>query len=150
MSDERLTWHRVRDLLAVRLELRRQIGLRQRENRDGQEACIGRTARSDCDRRDRYALRHLHRREQRVEAAERGVCIGTPMTGSVVWAATTPARWAAPPAAAMMTFSPRAIAPVAYSVVIAGVRCADMTRHSCGISNFLRISSAWRIVSQSD
>ncbi len=29
--------------------------------------------------------------------------IGTPMTGSAVWAAITPARWAAIPAAAMIT-----------------------------------------------
>src|SRR5688500_4278549 len=32
--------------------------------------------------------------------------IGTPSTGSVVCAATTPARCAAPPAAAMITFNP--------------------------------------------
>ena len=31
---------------------------------------------------------------------------GTPMTGRVVWAASTPARWAAFPAAAMMTPKP--------------------------------------------
>ena len=35
------------------------------------------------------------------------LCMGTPMTGTTVYAATTPARWAAPPAPAMMTCRPR-------------------------------------------
>ena len=40
---------------------------------------------------------------------------GTPSTGSAVSAAAMPGRWAAPPAPAMMTFSPRAWAVRAYS-----------------------------------
>ena len=51
---------------------------------------------------------------------------GTPMTGSVVCAATTPARCAAPPAAAMMAFMPFFLAFVAHSATACGVRCADM------------------------
>ena len=39
--------------------------------------------------------------------------IGTASTGSVVFAASTPARWAAPPAAPISTFMPRAAAPLA-------------------------------------
>ncbi|MEZ4586173.1 MAG: hypothetical protein R2909_07220 [Gemmatimonadales bacterium] len=39
--------------------------------------------------------------------------IGTPSTGRVVFAAITPARWAAIPAAAMMQTSPRSLAVVA-------------------------------------
>ena len=35
---------------------------------------------------------------------------GTPMTGSSVTAASIPGRWAAPPAPAMMTRSPRSAA----------------------------------------
>ena len=31
-----------------------------------------------------------------------------------------------------------------------GVRCAETTRHSCGTPNYVSISSACRIVSQSD
>ncbi len=56
--------------------------------------------------------------------------IGTPSTGSSVLAAATPARWAAPPAPAMMTSSPRPSAVVMYSSTRSGVRCADMTRAS--------------------
>src|SRR5216683_4455981 len=79
-----------------------------------------------------------------------GLSMGTPSTGRTVWAATTPARWAAPPAAAMMTSMPRASASAVYSVVNAGVRWADMTLDSCGMPNWVSISSAWRMVSQSD
>ena len=35
------------------------------------------------------------------------VVIGTPMTGRLVFAASMPGRWAAPPAPAMMTRMPR-------------------------------------------
>ena len=52
--------------------------------------------------------------------------IGTPKTGRQVFAALTPARCAAPPAAAMMTSNPRAAAPEAYSKSRSGVRCAEM------------------------
>ena len=38
---------------------------------------------------------------------------GTPMTGSVVWLATMPGRWAAPPAPAMIRRSPRRCAVLA-------------------------------------
>src|SRR5205807_7588062 len=41
--------------------------------------------------------------------------IGTPRTGSMVLAAMTPARWAAPPAPAMSTSSPRVSAVAAHS-----------------------------------
>ena len=51
-----------------------------------------------------------------------GLSMGTPSTGRTVWAATTPARCAAPPAAAIMTSMPRASASAVYSAVNAGVR----------------------------
>ena len=44
-----------------------------------------------------------------------------------------PGRCAAPPAAAMMTSSPRDSAVAAYSNIQSGVRCADTTRASWGI-----------------
>ena len=44
------------------------------------------------------------------------------MTGNVVFAAITPARCAAAPAAAINTFNPRDAAVVAYSWARAGVR----------------------------
>jgi hypothetical protein len=37
--------------------------------------------------------------------------MGTPSTGSTLWAAATPARWAAPPAPAITTSMPRSSAP---------------------------------------
>ena len=56
--------------------------------------------------------------------------IGTPNTGNGVSAAATPARCAAPPAAAMMTCKPRASALLHHSNARWGVRCALMTRFS--------------------
>ena len=78
------------------------------------------------------------------------LCTGTPITGRTVCEATIPGRCAAPPAPAMITCSPRSAAVDAYSVIQAGVRCAETTWHSCGIPNSVRIASAWAIVSQSD
>ncbi len=75
---------------------------------------------------------------------------GTPSTGRRVWAATMPGRWAAPPAPAMITWSPRPSAACANSAIQPGVRWAETTWHSCGTPNRVSISSAWRSVSQSD
>ena len=52
------------------------------------------------------------------------VFMGTPMMGSGVNAATTPPRWAALPAAAMMTLRPRSAAEPAHSWTLSGLRCA--------------------------
>ena len=76
--------------------------------------------------------------------------IGTPSTGRVVCAAITPARCAAPPAAAMITSRPRDSAFVANSEASRGLRCADMTRDSCATPNCASVSEAARMVSQSD
>jgi len=65
-------------------------------------------------------------------------------------AAVMPGRWAAPPAPAMMTSMPRDSAVEAYSNIKSGVRWADTTRTSNGTPNFVRVSAAWDIVSQSD
>ena len=53
--------------------------------------------------------------------------MGTPITGSVVIAATIPGRWAAPPAPAIITFNPLSLAFLAYSIIRSGVRCAETT-----------------------
>ena len=50
--------------------------------------------------------------------------MGTPTIGSGVYAATTPPRCAALPAAAMMTLRPRSAAVWAHSWTFAGLRCA--------------------------
>ncbi len=52
---------------------------------------------------------------------------GTPSTGSSVIEAAMPGRWAAPPAPAMMTLKPAALAPVENSTSRWGVRCALTT-----------------------
>lgn len=51
---------------------------------------------------------------------------GTPMTGRTVCAAAIPGRWAAPPAAAIMTLMPRAAALAEYSAMNVGVRWAEV------------------------
>ena len=50
---------------------------------------------------------------------------GTPITGSVVCAATTPGRCAAPPAPAIITFIPLLIAFFANAETSSGTRCAE-------------------------
>src|SRR5258708_1936656 len=50
----------------------------------------------------------------------------------------------------MMTATPRDSAPETYSIVSFGVRCADRTRLSWGMSNCVNTASACCIVSQSD
>src|ERR1700687_3606165 len=52
----------------------------------------------------------------------KALTIGTQITGRTVWAATAPARWAAPPAPAIITSRPRLAAVAAASAVSAGVR----------------------------
>ena len=61
-----------------------------------------------------------------------------------------PGRWAAPPAPAMITSTPRPSAPVANSAIQAGVRWAETTWRSWGTPNFSSTSTACCIVSQSD
>ena len=63
-------------------------------------------------------------------------------TGRVVEAAITPGRWAAPPAAAIITFTPRAAAPLANSATCSGVRCALRALISKGICISSRKSAA--------
>src|SRR4051812_39399312 len=60
-----------------------------------------------------------------------------------------PGRCAAPPAPAMMAWSPRATAPSAYANMSSGMRCAETTRASKGMPNSARMWEAAFIVSQS-
>ena len=90
----------------------------------------------------------------RWRAASRGRCrlwerIGTPTTGRIVCPATMPGRWAAPPAPAMTTCSPRPAADVAYSTSRSGVRWADTTRTSWATPKRSSTTAAFRMVSQS-
>src|SRR5487761_2177595 len=50
---------------------------------------------------------------------------GTPRTGTRVFDASMPGRWAAPPAPAMIARRPRGPASSAYSNMSSGIRCAD-------------------------
>ena len=58
------------------------------------------------------------------------VLTGTPMTGKVVFAATIPGKWAAPPAPAIITFNPFVRDSSAKRNIKSGVLCADITRFS--------------------
>ena len=60
---------------------------------------------------------------------------GTPNTGTIVLAASIPGKCAAPPAAAMMIFSPRGSASSAYWKSQSGVRWAETIRASWGMAN---------------
>ena len=78
------------------------------ENAYREQAGVARVAHRNG--RDRDAGRHLHDRHQRIEAVELRERTGTPITGSGVIDAVMPGRWAAPPAPAMITRSPRSAA----------------------------------------
>ena len=65
---------------------------------------------------------------------------GIPTTGSRVWAATAPAKWAAPPAAAMMTPKPSCSARSVNSATKSGVRWALITRTTVSTPSFLKVS----------
>jgi len=76
--------------------------------------------------------------------------IGIPSTGNVVRAAVTPARCAAPPAAAKITFIPLFLASFEKFLCLSGVLCAEIILHSCGIENSFKILLAGFTNSQSD
>ena len=62
---------------------------------------------ADSQRADWNSGRHLDDGQEGIKTLQGGDSIGTPRTGRSVLAAVTPARWAAPPAPAMMTSRPR-------------------------------------------
>ena len=68
----------------------------------------------DRHRRHWNSAGHLNGCQQRIHPIQSARPSGTPITGSVVFAAITPARCAAAPAPTIRTFTPRAIADVAY------------------------------------
>ena len=77
------------------------------------------------------------------------VPIGTPITGRMVCAASTPPRCAALPAAAMITPKPSAAAFFASCSATAGVRCAEQMRTSVGMSNDFKRSMHFSITLRS-
>src|SRR3989338_5607319 len=78
------------------------------------------------------------------------VSIGTPMTGKVGCAAITPAKAAAPPAPAIITFIPFLRASLENFATASGVRCADKTLTSYSSLNSFNKFTASLIVSKSD
>ncbi len=78
------------------------------------------------------------------------VSMGTPMTGSGVELASTPARCAAPPAAAMITATPVSTAVLDSSSTASGVRWALRMRTSKGMPNVVSISMQDSICGRSD
>ena len=75
---------------------------------------------------------------------------GTPITGSGVTEASMPGRWAAPPAPAMITLSPRPSACSPYAIISRGMRCAETTSTSYAISNSSRACAAASMTDQSE
>ena len=95
--------------------------------------------------------RHLHDRQQRVHAVEvleRRPARRSPAAGSPT--ASMPGRWAAPPAPAMITRSPRSAAVRPYSIISLGIRCAETTSTSYGTPNSASASAAASITGQSE
>ena len=76
--------------------------------------------------------------------------MGTPIIGMLVWAARTPARWAAIPAPAIIICRPLAFAVWAYLLAAAGVRCAEETTTSLAIPIESRKSAAASITGKSE
>ena len=76
--------------------------------------------------------------------------IGTASTGTDVIAAVTPAKWAAPPAAAMMTSMPFSVEAFTQRCNSSGVRCADMTLASYGTPRSLSCFAQFSITDQSE
>src|SRR6478735_12315176 len=75
---------------------------------------------------------------------------GTPITGSGVTEASMPGRWAAPPAPAMTTDSPRVWACRPHSIISVGIRCAENTSASHATPSSVRISPAACMTGQSE
>jgi hypothetical protein len=72
------------------------------------------------------------------------------MTGLVVWAATTPARWAALPATAMKISVPAASEDLTRRSVRSGERWAEVTSMPKGTPKSLRTPRASSTVPKSD
>src|SRR5438309_4430622 len=79
-----------------------------------------------------------------------GDSIGTPSTGRVVFAAQTPGKCAAPPAAAMRTSNPRSVALERYSNNASGARCAEIACASHGTLSSSNCAAQCCMISQSD
>jgi len=115
-----------------------------------------RTARHSSLRRRRWqrwrrdAARHLGNRQQRIHAVQGLGLYRYSSTGTDVLAAVMPARWAAPPAPAMMAFRPRSRALPRTQTEDRACEWADTTRTSCAIPRESSTSDAHCIVSQSD
>src|SRR5699024_10348285 len=75
---------------------------------------------------------------------------GTPMTGRDVIEAIIPGRWAAPPAPAMMTRTPRSAADFAQAIMSSGMRWAETTSALESTPSSSRASAAAFIVGQSE
>ena len=61
----------------------------------GEQRRVGRAGRADGEGGHRHALGHLHDAVQRIHALQVAAGTGTPSTGTVVWTASMPGRWAA-------------------------------------------------------
>ena len=69
-----------------------QSRISDRQNLNSEQSCISGSPHSNCHRRDGHIARHLNRGQQRIKAAEFGSRHRQTNDGSVVCAATTPAK----------------------------------------------------------
>ena len=99
--------------------------------------------------RYRNPRRHLYDR-QKASIPSRDDLMGTPMTGSGVDAAITPGRWAAIPAAAIITLMPRERAFLANSSTASGVRWAERAFYSNGTWRSLSNCAAFSMTGRSE
>jgi hypothetical protein len=76
--------------------------------------------------------------------------IGTPITGRAEWAATVPAKWAAPPAPAIKIATPFLSASEIYLRVQSGDRWAEVIANSCVTPNSFNTTAACSITAKSD
>ena len=117
---------------AERAQLLAQVGPRGGENRDREQAGVGGAGLADRERAHRHAARHLHDRQQRVEAVERRALHRHAEHGQhgVRRGHARQMRRAAR-AGDDHFDAARLSAPCANSAIHTGVRCAETTCFSC-------------------
>ena len=110
-----------------------------------QQPGVGGAGFADRQRAHRNAARHLHDGVQAVYAAQRGALHRHTQHRHRVFAASMPGRCAAPPAPAMITSKPLAVACSAKLNSLSGVRWAETTSTWKGLraGSGLRRRTAW-------
>ena len=127
----------------VLLDARRDVLVAERQNLRGEHTrrSSRRACRSTPSRPARPAASGPSTAARRVRSSAEE-SIGTPMTGFVTCAATTPPRCAAAPAPTMNTLTPRVAASPSSRITRSGERCADATVISTEMPSSFNTSTA--------